>query len=117
MPARLGGPSVGVQVKLLIEIESTQLKGKPVWFVCTGNQPVGFKYPSQIFRKYKSSDPKSVVPPNRLGSQAINTFTTTELVGILKSSSLFEKILKAIYYDSALLLAKLVETSVSSEMA
>ena len=59
------------KVKSLIEIDSTQFKGKPVWFVRIGNPPEGFKYPSQIFRKYKS-DPKSVVPPPRLGSRAIN---------------------------------------------
>jgi hypothetical protein len=35
------------------------------------------------------------VPPTRLGSQAINKSATTELVKILKSSSLFDKILKA----------------------
>ena len=36
-----------------------------------------FKYPSQIFRKYKS-DPNSVVSPTRRGSRAINKFATTE---------------------------------------
>jgi hypothetical protein len=43
------------------------------------------------------------MPPTRLGSRAINKFATTELVGILKSSSLFDKLLKATYYDSDLL--------------
>jgi hypothetical protein len=82
------------KVKSLIEIDSTQFKGKPVWLVRIGNPPEGFKYPSQIFQKYKS-DPKSIVPPTRLGSREINKFATTELVGIVKSSSLFDKILKA----------------------
>ena len=35
------------KVKSLIEIDSTQFKGKPVWFVRIGNPPEGFKYPSQ----------------------------------------------------------------------
>jgi hypothetical protein len=87
------------KVKPLSEIDSTQCKGKPVWFVHIANPPEGFKYPSQIFRKYKSN-PKSAVPPTQLGSPAINKFATIELVGILKSSSMFDKILKATYYDS-----------------
>jgi hypothetical protein len=90
------------KVKSRIEIDTTQFNGKPVWFVRIGNPPEGLKYPSQIFRKYKG-DPKSVMPPTRLGSRAINKFVTTELVGILKSSSLFDKLLKATYYDSDLL--------------
>jgi hypothetical protein len=90
------------KVKSLIEINSTQFKGKSVWFVCIGNPPEGFKYPSHTFRKYKS-DPNFVVPPTRLGSQAINKFATTELVEIIISSSLFDKILKATYYDSDML--------------
>ena len=64
--------------------------------------PEGFKFPSQIARKYKIN-PKSVIPPNRLGSQAINKFATTELVGIPKRSSLFDKLLNSTYYDSDLL--------------
>ena len=43
------------------------------------------------------------MPPTRLGSQAINMFATTELVGILICSSLFDKLLKATYYDTDLL--------------
>ena len=65
-----------------------------------GNPPEGFKFPSQIARKYKVN-PKSVIPPTRLGSRAINKFATTELVGTLKRSSLFDKLLT--YYDSDLL--------------
>jgi hypothetical protein len=44
------------------------------------------------------------VPLTWLGSQAINKFATTELVGILKcSSTMFDKLLKVKYYDSDLL--------------
>jgi hypothetical protein len=95
--ARLGGPSVG---KLLIEFDSTSFKGKSVcaYWKPTGGLQISFA----DFRKYKSN-PKSVVPPTRLGSQVINKFVTTELVGILKSSRLFDKILKATYYDSDML--------------
>ena len=67
------------KVKSLIEMGSTRFNGKLVWFMRIGNPPEGFKYPTQIFRKYKS-DPKSFVPPTRLGSRAINKFATTELV-------------------------------------
>jgi (2Fe-2S) ferredoxin len=31
------------KVKSLIEIDSTQFKGKSVWFMCIGNPPEGFK--------------------------------------------------------------------------
>jgi hypothetical protein len=40
--------------------------------------------------------------PTQLGSQVINKFSTTELVGILKCSSLFDKVLKTTCYDSDL---------------
>jgi hypothetical protein len=90
------------KVKSLIEINTTQFKGKSMWFVRIGNPPVGFQNPTQIVRKYKSN-PKSALPPTRLGSRAINKFATTELVGILKNSSLFDKLLKSTYYDSDLL--------------
>ena len=73
------------KVKSLIEITTTKFKGKSAWYVRIGNPFKGYKYPSQIVRKYKSH-PKSVMPPTQLGSQAINKFVTTELVGILKSS-------------------------------
>ena len=71
------------KVQSLIEIGTTQFKGNSVWYVCLGNPPEGLTYPSQIFRKYMNN-PKSVIPPTRLGSQAINKFATTELVGIRK---------------------------------
>jgi hypothetical protein len=55
------------KVKSCIEIGSTQFKGKPAWFVRIENPPEGFKYLSQIFRKY-NSDQNSVVPPAQLRS-------------------------------------------------
>jgi hypothetical protein len=43
------------------------------------------------------------MPPTRLGSRAINKFATTEMIGILKRSSLFDRPLESTYYDSDLL--------------
>jgi hypothetical protein len=75
--------------------------------VCAPWKPTeGFKFPSQIARKYKIN-PKSVTPPTRLGSRAINKVATTELVRILKHSSLFDKLQKAAYYDDSDLFIKI----------
>jgi hypothetical protein len=90
------------KIKSRTEIGTTQFNGKSMWYVRLGNPPEGFKFPSQIARKYKIN-PKSVMPQTRLGSQAINTFATTERVGILKRSSLSDKLLNSTYYDSDLL--------------
>jgi hypothetical protein len=90
------------KIKSRMKIGTTRFNGKSMWYVRLGNPPEGFKFLSQIARKYKIN-PKSVMPPTRLGSRAINKFATTELVGILKRSSLFDKLLNSTYYDSDLL--------------
>jgi hypothetical protein len=89
------------KIKSCIKIGTTWFDGKSVWYVRLESPPEGFKFLSQIAQKYKIN-PKSVMPPTRLGSQAINKFATTELVGKLKRSSLFDKLLNSTYYDSDL---------------
>jgi hypothetical protein len=64
------------KIKSRIEIGTTQFNGKSMWYVRLGKPPEGFKFPSQIAQKYEIN-PKSVMPPTRLGSRAINKFATT----------------------------------------
>jgi hypothetical protein len=53
-PQGWDSPASEFEVKSRIKVNTTWFNGKSVWYVRLGNPPKeGFKFPSQIARKYK----------------------------------------------------------------
>ena len=83
----------------LLELKPTKFSNTEHMYVRLGVVPTHALFPARIWNEYKSKN-KSIILPKAIGNRRTTSFVTQELVGIIKSSKLFPKLVQMRYFGS-----------------
>ena len=81
-----------------LEVEKSELDRKAIWYIKLGHS--NGQTPTSIYKLFKESS-NHMFPPECMHSRRATSFVAKQLVSTLKSSSLFSKLMKSIYYNYA----------------